>query len=74
MRTNEPTENAVGCESPVLGGGGFGHFYSYAPTNFEYAIDRFTMETKRQLDVLDKQLEGGGRQHGDTQNPIPKTS
>lgn len=39
-------------------GGGFGHFYRYAPLNVEYAIDRFTMETKRQLDVLDKQLEG----------------
>ncbi|KAF1011464.1 MAG: Disulfide-bond oxidoreductase YghU [Pseudomonas fluorescens] len=37
-------------------GGGFGHFYAYAPTKIEYAIDRFTMETKRQLDVLDKQL------------------
>lgn len=37
-------------------GGGFGHFYSYAPTKIEYAIDRFTMETKRQLDVLDRQL------------------
>ena len=41
---------------PYLGGG-FGHFYAYAPEKFEYAIDRFTMETKRQLDVLDKQLE-----------------
>ena len=37
-------------------GGGFGHFYCYAPVKIEYAIDRFTMETKRQLDVLDKQL------------------
>ena len=37
-------------------GGGFGHFYSYAPTKIEYAIDRFTMETKRQLDVLDRHL------------------
>jgi GST-like protein len=37
-------------------GGGFGHFYAYAPTKIEYAIDRFTMETKRLLDVLDKQL------------------
>ena len=37
-------------------GGGFGHFYAYAPTKIEYAIDRFSMETKRQLDVLDKQL------------------
>ncbi|MBV9826921.1 MAG: glutathione-dependent disulfide-bond oxidoreductase [Alphaproteobacteria bacterium] len=37
-------------------GGGFGHFYAYAPIKIEYAIDRFTMEAKRQLDVLDKQL------------------
>jgi len=37
-------------------GGGFGHFFAYAPEKFEYAIDRFTMETKRQLDVLDKEL------------------
>jgi GSH-dependent disulfide-bond oxidoreductase len=37
-------------------GGGFGHFYAYAPTKIEYAIDRFTMEAKRLLDVLDKQL------------------
>ncbi len=41
--------------APYLGGG-FGHFYSYAPTKIEYAIDRFAMETKRQLDVLDRQL------------------
>ena len=38
-------------------GGGFGHFYAYAPTKIEYAIDRFAMETKRQLDVLDRRLE-----------------
>ncbi|MEZ5774218.1 MAG: glutathione-dependent disulfide-bond oxidoreductase [Hyphomicrobiaceae bacterium] len=37
-------------------GGGFGHFYKYAPVRIEYAIDRFTMETKRQLDVLDRNL------------------
>ena len=37
-------------------GGGFGHFYAYAPTKIEYAIDRFTMEAKRQLDVLDRRL------------------
>lgn len=37
-------------------GGGFGHFYAYAPTKIKYCIDRFTMETKRQLDVLDKKL------------------
>ncbi len=39
-------------------GGGFGHFYAYAPIKIEYAIDRFAMETKRLLDVLDKQLAG----------------
>ncbi|WP_227500012.1 glutathione-dependent disulfide-bond oxidoreductase [Synechococcus sp. PCC 7335] len=38
-------------------GGGFGHFYSYAPNKIKYCIDRFTMETKRQLDVLNRQLE-----------------
>ena len=37
-------------------GGGFGHFYAYAPTKIEYAIDRFAMEVKRLLDVLDRQL------------------
>jgi GST-like protein len=37
-------------------GGGFGHFYAYAPVKIEYAIDRFTMETKRLLDVLDRHL------------------
>jgi GST-like protein len=37
-------------------GGGFGHFYAYAPIKIEYAIDRFTMETKRLLDVLDRRL------------------
>lgn len=41
--------------APYLGGG-FGHFYAYAPEKFQYPIDRFAMETKRQLDVLDKQL------------------
>ena len=40
---------------PYLGGG-FGHFYAYAPVKIEYAIDRFTMEVKRQLDVLDQRL------------------
>jgi GSH-dependent disulfide-bond oxidoreductase len=61
-----PTEPAVRAEclswlfwqmgsAPYLGGG-FGHFYAYAPTKIEYAIDRFAMETKRQLDVLDKHL------------------
>ena len=37
-------------------GGGFGHFYNYAPMKIEYAIDRYAMETKRQLDVLDRRL------------------
>ena len=41
--------------APYLGGG-FGHFYAYAPTKMEYPIDRFTMEVKRQLDVLDRRL------------------
>jgi len=41
--------------APYLGGG-FGHFYAYAPLKIEYCIDRFSMETKRQLDVLDRQL------------------
>jgi GSH-dependent disulfide-bond oxidoreductase len=41
--------------APYLGGG-FGHFYAYAPTKMEYCIDRFAMETKRQLDVLDRHL------------------
>ena len=41
--------------APYLGGG-FGHFYAYAPEKFQYPIDRYTMEVKRQLDVLDRQL------------------
>ncbi|RWU09653.1 glutathione-dependent disulfide-bond oxidoreductase [Pseudidiomarina gelatinasegens] len=41
--------------APLLGGG-FGHFYAYAPEKFEYPINRYTMEIKRQLDVLDRQL------------------
>ena len=41
--------------APYLGGG-FGHFYAYAPEKFEYPINRFTMEVKRQLDVLDRNL------------------
>ena len=41
--------------APYLGGG-FGHFYAYAPAKIEYAIDRFAMESKRQLDVLDRRL------------------
>ncbi|MEM7257418.1 MAG: glutathione-dependent disulfide-bond oxidoreductase, partial [Pseudomonadota bacterium] len=61
-----PTDAAVKTEcmnwlfwqmgsAPYLGGG-FGHFYVYAPVKIEYCIDRFTMETKRQLDVLDRRL------------------
>ena len=61
-----PTEPAARAEclswlfwqmgsAPYLGGG-FGHFYAYAPTKMEYPIDRFAMETKRQLDVLDRRL------------------
>lgn len=42
---------------PMLGGG-FGHFYAYAPVKIEYAIDRFAMEVKRQMDVLDRRLAG----------------
>ncbi|MBI1261312.1 MAG: glutathione-dependent disulfide-bond oxidoreductase [Rhizobiales bacterium] len=43
------------ASAPYLGGG-FGHFYAYAPMKIEYAIDRFAMEVKRQLDVLDRHL------------------
>ena len=61
-----PTERAARAEcvswlmwqmgsAPYLGGG-FGHFYAYAPFKIEYAIDRFAMEVKRQLDVLDRRL------------------
>jgi GST-like protein len=61
-----PTERAARAEclswlmwqigsAPYLGGG-FGHFYAYAPTKIEYAIDRFAMEVKRQMDVLDRRL------------------
>ncbi|MDR3522639.1 MAG: glutathione-dependent disulfide-bond oxidoreductase [Acetobacteraceae bacterium] len=61
-----PTETAARAEclswlfwqmgsAPFLGGG-FGHFYAYAPTKMEYPIDRFAMEVKRQLDVLDRRL------------------
>lgn len=51
--------------APFLGGG-FGHFYAYAPSKIEYAIDRFAMETKRQLDVLDKRLAEHAYVAGDT--------
>ncbi|WP_372370573.1 glutathione-dependent disulfide-bond oxidoreductase [Candidatus Uabimicrobium sp. HlEnr_7] len=50
--------------APYLGGG-FGHFYSYAPFKIKYCIDRFTMETKRQLDVLDKHLANNAYMAGD---------
>jgi GSH-dependent disulfide-bond oxidoreductase len=66
FRAFVPTEPAARAEclswlfwqmgsAPYLGGG-FGHFYAYAPSKIEYAIDRFAMETKRLLDVLDKRL------------------
>ncbi|MFD1193892.1 glutathione-dependent disulfide-bond oxidoreductase [Seohaeicola saemankumensis] len=50
--------------APYLGGG-FGHFYAYAPEKFEYCIDRFAMETKRQLDVLDRHLAEHAYMAGD---------
>nr|WP_086939433.1 glutathione-dependent disulfide-bond oxidoreductase [Thaumasiovibrio occultus] len=51
--------------APYLGGG-FGHFYAYAPEKFEYPINRFTMEAKRQLDVLDKRLANNTYLGGET--------
>jgi GST-like protein len=51
--------------APYLGGG-FGHFYVYAPEKFEYAIDRFTMEAKRQLDVLNRRLSESPYLAGDS--------
>jgi GST-like protein len=51
--------------APYLGGG-FGHFYAYAPTKIEYAIDRFAMEVKRQLDVLDRRLADNKYVAGET--------
>jgi GST-like protein len=50
--------------APYLGGG-FGHFYAYAPAKIEYAIDRYAMEVKRQLDVLDRRLAGSPYLAGD---------
>ena len=50
--------------APYLGGG-FGHFYAYAPTKMEYPIDRFAMEVKRQLDVLDRRLAESAYLAGD---------
>ena len=71
-----PTERAARAEclswlfwqmgsAPYLGGG-FGHFYAYAPTKIEYAIDRFAMEVKRELDVLDRRLADTAYIAGDT--------
>ena len=51
--------------APMLGGG-FGHFYAYAPEKFEYPIDRYAMEVKRQLDVLDQHLANNRYMCGDT--------
>ncbi|MBQ4813006.1 glutathione-dependent disulfide-bond oxidoreductase [Pseudoalteromonas luteoviolacea] len=51
--------------APILGGG-FGHFYAYAPEKFEYPIDRYTMEVKRQLDVLNNHLANNKFMCGDT--------
>ncbi len=51
--------------APYLGGG-FGHFYAYAPTKMEYPIDRFAMEVKRQLDVLDRRLAESAFLAGDS--------
>ncbi|MGE3915448.1 MAG: glutathione S-transferase C-terminal domain-containing protein, partial [Hyphomicrobiaceae bacterium] len=50
--------------APYLGGG-FGHFYAYAPEKWEYPINRFAMETKRQLDVLDRHLAANAYMAGD---------
>ena len=50
--------------APYLGGG-FGHFYAYAPEKYQYPIDRFTMEVKRQLDVLNQRLESNTYLCGD---------
>ena len=51
--------------APYLGGG-FGHFYAYAPTKMEYPINRFAMEVKRQMDVLDRRLSESAYLAGDT--------
>lgn len=51
--------------APFLGGG-FGHFYAYAPTKIEYAIDRYAMEAKRQLDVLNRRLADNPYLGGET--------
>lgn len=54
------------CGSAPFLGGGFGHFYNYAPLKIEYAIDRYAMEAKRQLDVLNQQLANNNYIAGDT--------
>ncbi|MFG6666298.1 glutathione-dependent disulfide-bond oxidoreductase [Halomonas sp. HNIBRBA4712] len=70
-----PTESAKRTEAlswlfwqmgsaPILGGG-FGHFYAYAPESYKYPIDRYTMEVKRQLDVLDQHLANNRYMAGD---------
>ena len=70
-----PTDPAIRAEclswlmwqmasAPFLGGG-FGHFYAYAPVKIEYAIDRYAMEVKRQLDVLDRRLAESAYLAGD---------
>ncbi|KMO44604.1 S-transferase [Methylobacterium tarhaniae] len=71
-----PTEPAARAEtlswlfwqmgSAPFVGGGFGHFYAYAPTKFEYPINRYAMEAKRQLDVLDRRLADNEFVAGDT--------
>lgn len=53
------------ASAPMLGGG-FGHFYAYAPEKYEYPINRYAMEVKRQLDVLNRQLAGHRYIAGDT--------
>ena len=55
--------------APYLGGG-FGHFYSYAPVKIKYAVDRFTMEAKRQLDVLERVLCGADSPGGGGSRPF----
>ncbi|MDK1287104.1 glutathione-dependent disulfide-bond oxidoreductase [Pseudoalteromonas umbrosa] len=50
--------------APILGGG-FGHFYAYAPEKYQYPIDRYTMEVKRQLDVLNNHLQNNAYMCGD---------
>ena len=68
LRTRTATFNWLFWQmgsAPFLGGG-FGHFYAYAPEKFEYPINRYAMETKRQLDVLDKHLAQNEYMAGDS--------